>query len=140
MQAQHAAPVHLTHPVFALLCCNPAALKPCRQEVLAILVDATARPAWARLRDLQHPLLAMLADADGGVRAAALTYWHTSLPRALPARLRGLLEVASDPTLPEAWQQRLHARWPCIAAALLLRTVEGSFGASGGPQYFTQGG
>lgn len=60
----------------------------CRRELLGILKDAMARPAWSREPFLQQPLLVMLADSDGEIRAAALAHWHAVLPRAVPARLQ----------------------------------------------------
>lgn len=37
--------------------------------------------------------------------------------------------------MPDAWLQRLHARWPCASAALLLRAVEAGH-PGGGLTYF----
>lgn len=61
----------------------------CRHELLGILhVAASVWPTLMRDPLLAHPLAAMLADADGRVRGAALDHWHALLPRDLPGRLQ----------------------------------------------------
>ena len=50
---------------------------------------------------LRPPLLALLGDADAGLRGRALQFWHSALPRALGPRLRALL--ADSLEQPGAW-------------------------------------
>ena len=54
---------------------------------------------------LRLPLLALLGDRNGELRARAVQFWHSALPRSLGGRLRALLANGLDQ--PGAWVRGL---------------------------------
>ena len=65
-----------------------------------LMKQITVRGAHAQAA-LRPPLLALLGDADGELRARAVQFWHSALPRSLGGRLRALLADSLDQ--PGAW-------------------------------------
>lgn len=63
----------------------------CRQQYFEILRSAwQLRPAMHA--ELRPPLLSMLGDADNTIRAQALTFWDSALPKHVGLRLQALLQ------------------------------------------------
>lgn len=84
----------------------------CRQQYFEIL-----RAAW-QLRPALHavlrpPLLAMLGDSDGALRAEALTFWDAALPKAAGLRLQALLQDGLDQ--PAQLVSLFAGFWSCAA-------------------------
>ena len=85
----------------------------CRQQYFEIL-----RTAW-QLRPAMHAMLrpalvAMLGDSNAGLRAEALGFWDSALPRHVGQRLQALLEDSL--TDPGALVQ---SSTPCLLAMML---------------------
>ncbi|KAL3135934.1 hypothetical protein ABBQ32_006979 [Trebouxia sp. C0010 RCD-2024] len=89
----------------------------CRQQYFGIL-----RSEW-QLRPAMHaalraPLLSMLGDADPTLRAQALVFWDSALPKHVGLRLQALLQDSL--THAGSLRERLESQWAQSAATLLL--------------------
>lgn len=99
----------------------------CRQQYFGIL-----RSAW-QLRPAMHaalrpPLLSMLGDADPTLRAQALVFWDSALPKHVGLRLQALLQdsLTDAGSLVEhlvTFEDRFMPMLLCVHVALPLHAV-----------------